>query len=402
MPLYPSTIKFGAVVLLSSVLITAALPGHAAAGSQQGVSLYKQGKYAEAAKVFEAVCRNPAADPNTVYYYALTLHQLGNYDKAKRAYERVARDYPGSPAASLAGQALAGFATGAQSGARPGSTSGGAAWNPENFPEQAKVYFSPNQSGQIIVEGYVNNRRIKMLFDTGADVCAFGKNHLRELGITPPAGKPTSKMRGVGDKDLIDTWNMTINLKVGNIERKNFPITVQESMDGDPLLGQTFFKDFTYTIDNGSNTIQFNRKARAPGFTFTRESNSSATDRYAIPFFRVGNSLMVTGFVNGKPMRMVFDTGAEHTVFAYDDMKNLGITIPDDAQEVVQAGIAGDTRGVSFKIQRMTVGPIERSDFNISVLQGFEAGHPLIGRSFLGEWQFTIDNEAKVIHFLRR
>jgi clan AA aspartic protease (TIGR02281 family) len=397
-----STIKYSAVSLLCSLFLSAALPGHSATGTQQGVSLYKQGKYAEAAKVFEAACRNPAADPNTLYYYALTSHQLGNYDKAKSAYQRVVQQYPGSPAGRMAAQALSSFAPGGRTDSGYGSTPGGATENLENLPEQARVYYTPSHSGQIIVDGYINNRQIKMLFDTGAESCAFGKNHLKELGIPAPTGIATSKTRGVGDSGLIDTWNMTATIKVGNIERKNVPISVQEVMVGDPLLGQTFFKDFTYTIDSGSNTIQFNRKKRMPAVSYSRGSSSSGTDRNSIPFLKVGNTIMVTGFVNGKSMQMIFDTGADHTVFAYADMKNLGIVIPDDAQEVVQSGVAGDTTGVMFKIQRMIVGPIDRADFNISVLRGFEAGHPLIGRSFLGEWQYTIDNDAKIIHFLRR
>lgn len=402
MPIASSTIKYSAAALLCSLLLAAALPGHSATGSQQGVALYKQGKYAEAVKVFEAISRNPAADPNSLYYYALTLHQLGNFDKAKSAYQRVVREYPGSPAGIMAGQAISSFATGGRSSPGDGGTAGGTAESGENLPEQARVYFTPGHSGQIIVDGYVNNRQIKMLFDTGAETCVFGKNHLKELGIPAPTGMATSKMKGLGDIGLVETWSISATVKVGIIERRNFPITIQEHMEGEPLLGQTFFKDFTYTIDKGSNAIQFNRKRRTPAVSYSRGSSGSSTDRNSIPFFRVGNALMVTGFVNGKPMKMIFDTGADQTVFAFADIKNLGIAIPDDAQEVVQSGVAGDTTGVMFKIQRMTVGPIDRTNFNVSVLQGFEAGHPLIGRSFLGEWQYTIDNDAKVINFLRR
>ena len=99
---------------------------------------------------------------------------------------------------------------------------------------------------------------------------------------------------------------------------------------------------------------------------------------------------------------MIFDTGATGTVFALGDIKKLGINIPEDAEQERHGGIAGDTSGVGFEISRMTVGPIDRTNFRISVIQGMEEGHPLIGRSFLGEWQYTIDNDARIIHFLRR
>ncbi len=411
MPANLSTIKYGILAVLSSALLVAALPGHSANTGAQGIALYKQGRYADAARLLEGVCRNPATDADTLYYYALALHRIGSFDLAREAYFRVVRQYPLSPASKLAVKAIETVGLGGPSKNFTGSTSSGgnasfgvstrdssAGFDSrDSLPEQARVYFTPSQSEQIIVDVNVNNRPIKMLFDTGADTCCFGKNHLKELNIPAPTGRPTSQMQGVGDGGMIKTWDMPATVKLGNIEKKNMNITVQETLGGYPLLGQTFFRDFTYTVDKGTNSIQFNRKlARSGG------SSGSSQDRNSLPFQKVGNSVLVTGYINGKPMRMIFDTGADNTVFAYGDMKTLGIGIPDDAQEVVHSGIAGDTHGVAFRVQRLTIGPIERNDFTISVIQGFEAGHPLIGRNFMGEWQYTIDNDAKVIHFLRR
>lgn len=412
MQIFPRTLKFSAATLLCGILFASALPGQTAGGTAQGLALYKQRKFAEAAKVLEGVAQNPAADANSLYYYALSLHQMGNYDKAKRAYQRISQQYPNSPAGGLARQALAAFGTpghvsnsggGGGGGSFTTASYGGGAVD-ESLPEQAKVYFTPSASTQMIVDAYVNNRPIKMLFDTGADMCAFGKNHLRDLGMPIPTGKPTSQSMGVGDGGLQDNWDVPATVRVGTIERKNMHISVQNNLQGEPLLGQTFFKDFTYTIDKGSNSILFTRKRRAVVASSRGSSGggSGGVDRNTIPFVRLGNSISVTGYVNGKPQAMIFDTGADGTVFAPGDMKRLGIAIPEDAEEERHAGIAGDTRGVGFEIQRMTLGPIDRSNFKISVVQGMEAGHPLIGRSFLGEWQYTIDNDARVIHFLRR
>ncbi len=398
-----STIKYSAIALLCSFSLTASLPSHSANGAAQGIALYKQGKFAEAARVLDPVCQNPATDPNTLYYYALTLHQMGNFDKARRTYMRVAQQYPSYPAGRMAAQALTAFGTPGHStgGANSGGGSGGTSYGgpSDNLPESTKVYFKPDHANQMIVDAYVNNRPIKMLFDTGADGCAFGKNHLSELGMQMPTGKASYQSQGVGDGGRIDTWEVPATIKVGGIERK-LSIGVQENLPGEPLLGQNFFKDFTYTIDKGSSSIQFTRKRRAVAASYS--GGGGGADRNAVPFRRSGNSMVVDAVVNGKPCAMIFDTGATGTVFALGDIKKLGINIPEDAEQERHGGIAGDTSGVGFEISRMTVGPIDRTNFRISVIQGMEEGHPLIGRSFLGEWQYTIDNDARIIHFLRR
>lgn len=402
-----STIKFSAVTLLSSFLVASILPGQTADSRSQGSALYRQGKYAEAARVFEAACQSPSADPNTIYYYALSLHQSGNFEKARRAYLRCAQQYPSSPAGRLASQALSAFQTpgrvssgSSSTGISGGYSGGGGGGNNEILPESAKVYFKPDSANRMIVDAYVNNRAIKMLFDTGADGCAFGKNHLRDLGMPIPTGKPAYQSHGVGDGGTQDTWEVPATVRVGNIERK-IMIGVQENLPGDPLLGQNFFNAFTYTIDKGSSSIVFNRKNRAVA-SASRSGGGGGLDRNSVPFEKLGNSIQVVAVVNGRACKMIFDTGADGTVFAPGDIKALGIEIPPDAEPEIHQGIAGDTRGVGFEIPRMTLGPIDRTNFRISVINGMASGTALIGRSFLGEWQYTIDNDARIIHFLRR
>lgn len=401
MQISTSTIKYSAAALLCSLFMASSLPSQSATGAAQGVALYKQGKFAEAVKVLDGVCQNPTTDPNTLYYYALSLHQTGNFDKARRAYMRVTQQYPSSPAGRMASQALSAFGSPGHSSGT-GSTGGGSSSGSpgDSLPETTKIYFRPDAHSEMIVDAYVNNRPIKMIFDTGADGCAFGKNHLRELGIAMPTGQPHFKAQGVGDGGSQDGWNVPATVRVGNIERK-MQIGVQDNLPMNPLLGQTFYQDYTYTIDKGANSITFTRKHRRAASGSTGGS-SGGIDRNSIPFEKVGNSMFVTAIVNGKPCKAIFDTGATNTVFAYGDIKSLGITIPDDAEETHGIGIAGPTKGVAFNLQRLSLGPIDRPDFQINVLEGFKEGHPLIGRSFLGDWQYTIDNDARVIHFLRR
>ncbi|MBC7999083.1 MAG: aspartyl protease family protein [Leptolyngbya sp.] len=408
-----SKLKFSMVCTAGAFFMVSLVSAIAANPTEQGIQAYNQGNFPQAILFLQKVSQSPKPDPNSLYYYALSLHRMRDFIRAKAAYQRIITQFPTSAAAQLARQAMISFSYPANFGQTAASaTSRGISTTPAEDPEIAalpsfaKVYFKPDEANQMIVDAYINNRPIKMLFDTGADGCAFGKNHLRELGMTLPTGKPSYQSQGVGDGGLINTWSVRATVRVGSIERKNMEIGVQEDLQTPPLLGQTFFKDFRYTIDKGSNSITFIRKSNASSVASTSGRSSgysdSTADRNAVPFQKMGNSIVVTVLVNGRPCNAIFDTGATSTVFAVGDAKNLGIQIPDDAQEEMHSGIAGETKGKSFQIQRMTLGPIDRTNFGISVIEGMEAGHPLVGRSFLGEWQYTIDNDAHMIHFLRR
>jgi hypothetical protein len=80
----------------------------------------------------------------------------------------------------------------------------------------------------------------------------------------------------------------------------------------------------------------------------------------------------------------------------------LGITIPEDAQIGQVQGIAGTSAASIFPVKSIKVGPIEKRDFDIEVVENSQMFAPLLGQTFFGEWQFTMDNENKIIHFVRR
>jgi clan AA aspartic protease (TIGR02281 family) len=380
----------------------------------QAVMLYQSRKYQEALPLFKQAVKERPQDANSLYYYGLTLHQLGQVAAAKEIYNKLIGTFPGSPAAKQAmgimfpsGGATRAPATAPTTGratvVQTTPMAIGTSTDLSGLPQEARVYFK-KEGNALVVDAELNNRPIAMIFDTGAEVCAFGKNHLRELGIPLPQGSPTGMASGVGDGGLIPTWTMNADLKLGSIYRKNMRIMVQENLPGEPLLGQTFFKDFRYTIDNGANSIHFVIKQAPRSLPVASRGYSpsaSTADRYAVPFSREGNEMIVSAEVNGRPIKMIFDTGASATVFTNESMQQLGINIPEDAEVERHIGIAGETAAVGFPVSRMRLGPIEKSNFNISVTQGMR-GHPLLGQTFYGDWQYSIDNAAGLIRFVRR
>ncbi len=392
--------------LLAGSWLLAAAGALADAYYDQGVLLYSQHNFKAAAPYFEASMQSEPNVSNSCYYAALTYQQMGDWARAKQAYRRVVERFPGSEAAGLARIYLQKYDPDFLKKAAGQSSEH--VVSPHNLqltqllaphsadydqlPAEGKIYFQ-RVGGSQVVDAQLNGRPTPMIFDTGAEACVFGKNHLQQLGINPPSGDPVGQSFGVGSSSGVGTWRMNVNLKVGNIERRNFPVAVQERMDVPPLLGQTFFKDFEYTTDPGARSITFRKKDAA---------RSVADDHYAVPFVREGREMVVNVQVNGHSCPMYFDTGADVVCFSGSQIQNLGITVPEDAQEGLSRGIGGSTKSRSFPIDRMKLGPVEKSNLEICVVENSQLPRPLLGQSFFKDWQFTIDNDRHLIRFLRR
>ena len=255
-----------------------------------GVKLYQSKNYRGALTQFEQALRSNPNDANAMYYLAICQQKSGDNKKAIATYAKLVVSYSYTDAGKYAMSALAALdpkyfrqlTSRFQPNSIPVTTVNKTDSNSINIgnhgrmaleadgisneadlaklPSEARIYFQ-KQGNILSVDGTINNKPTKMIFDTGAEQTSFGKNHLRQLGITPPEGTPSSYSAGVGAGGLQPTWTTRVDIKVGSIERKNFPISVQDEMMCDPLLGQSFFRDFVYTIDNGSNSIHFKRRA---------------------------------------------------------------------------------------------------------------------------------------------
>ncbi len=423
-----SKAKFAAGLMLLSTAFTFSLPVQAAADAYAlGVKQFGAKTYPLAAANFKkAIAANPKND-SARYYYALSLHYNKDIAGATKAYAELIRMMPDSNGASYARAALAKLdaallsslpmpsRAAQQTYSQPGSTAraataGGAsqeqfrqsssvASNPnDKLPDDCRIYYTL-ENNSFVLDAYVNGRPMKMIFDTGAEICAFGKDNLAAAGIPAPTGQSTGTAHGVGDGGAQATWGMNVDLKVGTIERKNFHIKVQDSVNGHALLGQTFFQDFTYTIDNGAHSIHFVKKRNSAGSSYAVDPSR---DPNAVPFVRQGNELVVTVAVNGRPTQLYFDTGATSVSLTKAQCKQLGITIPEDAENMEVIGIAGSTRAKLFNVRTLKMGPIEKRDFPIHVSDSEVAGLGLLGQTFYNDYQYTIDYERGYIHFLRR
>lgn len=380
---------------LAFVLSLNGMDAHAQSGYAAGVKLYEQRNYRAAAAVFEKIMASEPNNANAFYYAALACQQMGDLDRARNLYKVVVEKFPASRVAQYAKKELQALLPLSEQQSGQTSSSSASGQGNLNAPEQSTIYFTKSR-GNLYVDAFIDENPIKMVFDTGASVTMLGKNHLDSLGIEPPEGPPVGTAAGVGGSGTVRLWTMRVDLTVGDITRRNFPITVAERREV-PLLGETFFNEFTYTINEEDQSISLARKNSSYA-----EETSSYVEGYAVPFTVEGNEMVVTARVNGRPYKMYFDTGAAVTVFSMGDLQKLQISVPPGATAGIASGIGGQSRSVQFPIDRLSLGPIEKYDFSITAVESTTIPRPLLGQTFYSGWEYTIDNKNKVIRLVRQ
>lgn len=374
---------------------------------KHGVKLVNERRFDEATKSLKKAVAVEPKNSSALYYLALSQHYQGKTAEAIASYEAILQKFPGTEAASRAMQAVAAMrnpaayqrpgtssANGAVKTYSGGSSNASSAYGGASPPEQATIFFEKGDD-TLKVDGFINNRPLKMVFDTGATGVVVGKNQLEEMGIRPPSGDASGQSGGSSNTSLQSYWIMNADVKVGTILRTNFPVKVLSYNAAAPLLGQSFIQDFEYSIDRNAGAIRLKRKGLGGG-------SSSHHGGYSVPFTWEGPKMLVNVEVNGRPYPMYFDTGnsASAVSLGMDDLKALNISA-DEGEAVSTSGVTGSGHGLKFKVKRLKLGPIEKYD--IDVIANYQSnGRPLVGQQLYEGFEYTVDNDAKVIHFIRR
>ncbi|MBY0547134.1 MAG: retroviral-like aspartic protease family protein [Candidatus Obscuribacterales bacterium] len=389
----PTADPFAVIVITMSTILTpfVEVPAQAADSFSDGVTLFNQKKYSEAQKQFDTSLTS-GRTARKLYYAALARLYQGDHFNGKRLMREIVTTFPQSAEATHATSYLSAGTSGSTtaSSARTGSqTTGSASDDNPNLPDQVIIPFSKGLGGHLYVTGTVNGRSMQMLFDTGAESCAFGQNHLDAAGITEK-GEFAGYAQGVGGH--VKVSQMTAEIQVSNLKRK-IPIIVQQKLSAPPLLGETFYEGYAYDIDNSAAIIRFTKKG-------TRNAGSVGFDTIDVPYTLAGRNMMVTIEVDGRPIAACFDTGAAGVVFGSVDAARCGLQIPEDARLVQSGGIGGTVPSAAFNVRTIRMGSIQKSNFPVRVLMG-SLPYPLVGQTFFGDRKFVIDQEKRVIRFAR-
>lgn len=363
---------------------------------KSGIACMDAKDHRRALEYFQAAMKEDAANSYSYYFAALCENQLGRTDRSIAYLRYTAKYFP----SSQVGQAAKALLSDVDNAEREHNAL--TAWGGQgNLPKETWIPFN-RVGNSMVVNGQVNNKPCQMIFDTGAESCVFPISSLPALSLSVPRIPPNTSIMGVGKAEELPAWYMRVNLKVGQIEKRNFPIIVAAMPVDTPLLGQTFFQDFTYSIDPSGGAISFKRKdaqvklAASPAFTVDQKGQYV----YNVPFRRQGKSIMVKVEVNGKKAEMVFDTGAESTLFNRSQSRDLGINIVPGVNAKLK-GVSGSVNAEIGVIRSIKFGPIDRQNISVAVTDKMVEGVSLLGQDFVEGWQYDIDNANDLIKFTR-
>lgn len=389
---------------------------------QEAYQFYQAHRFKEAVAAFDEHLQKNPNDINALYYDALCNQQVGNMSRAKSLYRQVVQVNPKSQVASYAESILikvdpnyhpvasssaststTASADSSATAVSAASASGSGGSSPIQGPDQANVYYRERGNGKgIVVKVEINGRPVDMILDTGAPGICISKRELENIGVSAPIGDATGKTGGSSNADLVGTWDLKANVKVGPFLYPGADVLVMDSPDANALLGQTFVKNFEFQLDQSAHCIRFTKKGA--------NSGPAGTKGYDIPFtFREGgNRIIVEGEINKRKGRYMMDTGNAGSGIAFHSPEQAtayGAAVPDDARIGTFTGVSGSGQSYVYTIKHFKIGPVDCSDLEVSAnisKNGFRTEEPLLGFEVFQGWQYTVDYDKHVIHLLRR
>lgn len=410
-----------ALTALLALTITAAQ----AATAADGIQLYKQGKYSQAAQALNAAIKankNSAQSATHYYYLGCCYYQLNQRDAARDVYRYIRNNFPLSQEARIAGTMLAQLDA-ASSPATPAPSTVARTTAPAShpatqapnsddveaarkllesirtsgergkrstaeelakLPDTGKFHFRRGDHGHMEVTVTINGRPIPAWFDTGAGAF-FGIEQLRKAGVDVSKAKDAGYTHGWAGVP-VKIWSMPATVKLGDITR-NLDIYMEESPTLTPLIGQDFVDGYQYEIDDKGGLVTMRKS-----FSGDQQAFNSMYDVPCI--IKEGNDVFQLE-INGKKCEAFIDTGAAATILNANTAAKLGIQIPDDAARYTMGGVGGSFTAVEMFLD-LRVGPIHRPDFRVMV--GGNAGN-CIGQDFMEGWRFKVDRQKNLLRF---
>lgn len=424
-PLRGHLICFSLVLLGGAVSVISQEPALAAGGDPYaaGVKLLTAKQFPQAIQQFQAAVKANPKNAMAHYYLGLAKHYKGDRQGAMEAYSKVLSDFPGTDACNLAIRGMSSIdptilqQLGLAPAARPTVSAGGSrsagqtgqygqgggnssldydrTTSDDILPDETRIGFT-RDSNCMIMDGRIGGRQTKFMFDTGAEHVVIGKNQLSQLGVNLGPIYKTGTAYGSGSSGGSKTEIYKIDLQLGNIIRRNFPVVVYEHLDNYPIIGQMFFNDFQLTVDSRGGNVTFKRRGR--GGNAVANAPLTAND---VPFKLDGRELVVNVLVDGKSIPMYVDTGASWVTFTQGQAASIGIEVPADAPAEQSRGVSGISTTRFVKVRSFKLGPVEKRDFRIGVVDRAANAYPLLGAEFLGDQHYSIDYDRGVIHFGR-
>jgi clan AA aspartic protease (TIGR02281 family) len=166
----------------------------------------------------------------------------------------------------------------------------------------------------------------------------------------------------------------------------------------------------TVTTTTTTTSTRSSSRSSAPMGDMTTFSAANATsedlrklpDSASVPFTRgSGGHLFVDTQVNGRTIKMMFDTGASTCLIGKNQLEAAGVM--DNVikgQHTQMGGVGNATNSAAPMIVDLRVGGIQRH-MPIMVQDRFDLP-PLLGQTFYNGYQYDIDNQSGLIRFTKK
>lgn len=118
----------------------------------------------------------------------------------------------------------------------------------------------------------------------------------------------------------------------------------------------------------------------------------------AIPFTERGNLKYITAQINGVPVELVFDTGANSIVLNSDALQSLGIMEFSTARKLQSFTAGGIVEGYVLTLNSIMVGSIIGYNYDVAYVPSSTKN--LLGASFFASYNYYIDEDYKVIRLI--
>lgn len=393
---FSSLIRDG-LILCGTLALTVAIsapPSLAQVDSfEAGKRAFQKKDFAHAKVYFDKAAVDMPWDSNVLYYQALTCQYCRDFTTAKKLYQKIAEQFPGTDAEKNARAALRGLdpgwesrkqaaaitATATAAAAAQGATPG------SNLPavevQAPAVTRVPliRQGDKVYMSLHVNGRGTKLEY-AGSETC-ININDAITMGLVDRNKPPAA-----GSK-------MPVELRLGDIVEKNFPLAIGSAADRSKI-GDDVFKAFNTSLEPTALVANFRNARKAAG-------------GYQVPFRQSGKDIMIDVTINGRRVSMVYDDQASECVVPASQARNYGLEVQETSSYNIgqqggpvrgEAGY-GELKKTDFADARIQLGPVNSNGVRIKVDENCKQAR--IGPSALGGWKADIDKSANVIHFSR-
>lgn len=133
-------------------------------------------------------------------------------------------------------------------------------------------------------------------------------------------------------------------------------------------------------------------------FLLSLISNQHVLADEAIPFDERNGIKYVTAYINGVPIELIFDTGANKVVLNSDGLLYIGVKEFDDTRKRQAHTAGGVTEGYIIKINSIRVGNIQKNDYDVAYIPSSTKN--LLGASFFPSYSYFVDEDYKVIRLI--